>query len=394
MTDFKSIATMFISFGVDKRRPFPMPKTAAILLALGLSLVVPVSGADCGLLCDRDWMSSATLADVRAELEEGSDPSASAPAGRTALHTAAQMNGDPAVAGLLLDRGADLEARTTSYGQTPLHGASGGTGIEGWGTFNDMYGVRLKKLSAMKSLHVIEEFFGKFSGNRPAVVALLLDRGADISAADHRDRTPLHHAAAVNSDPGIITLLLDRGAAVDARGESGLTPLHAAAWSNRNPDIVELLVERGADINSNNNDMYVMPLHLAAVNLNPEVPKRLLKLGASIEARDEDGKQPIHAAAEHSLPEVIDLLVDNGADLNSGDIWNRTPLRYALGANPNPDVAIRLIEKGGDLDIRDVEGKSPRSIGISEEMLDMYRWWSEVSTSRLQMLLERRPSSQ
>ena len=45
----------------------------------------------------------------------------------------------------------------------------------------------------------------------PAVVALLLDRGADIHARDIDYATPLHMAAISNEEPGVVALLLDRG---------------------------------------------------------------------------------------------------------------------------------------------------------------------------------------
>ena len=395
MTEFKNVSPKLVSCSIDKSYSSLMPKIGAVFLGIWLAMATSVSEADCGHLCDRDWMSSATLADVKVELEKEIDLSASSSTGKTALHHAAEVNGDPAVASLLLDWGANLEART-SYGFTPLHRAAGGVGIEGWTILNDIYGIQMKKYSAMKSLYIIEKYLdtGRFQGNHPAVVELLLDRGADISATNHRGQTTLHQAAALNSNLEVLDLLLERGAVVDARNESGLTPLHVAAWSNMNSDTVQLFVERGADINSKNNSMKVSPIHLAALNLNPDVIRKLLKLGANIEARDIYGKQPVHAVAEHSLPEAVDLLVDNGADLNSRDLRNRTPLHYALESNPNPDVAIKLIETGADLDIQDSKGESPRSIGLSPETLDKFRRWSEESSSHLHNLLEQRPLAQ
>ncbi len=46
----------------------------------------------------------------------------------------------------------------------------------------------------------------------PAVVALLLDWGADLQARDNRGDTPLRLAAAFNDNPAVAALLLDRGA--------------------------------------------------------------------------------------------------------------------------------------------------------------------------------------
>ncbi len=82
----------------------------------------------------------------------------------------------------------------------------------------------------------------------PSVIALLLDRGADIEAKDNAGGTPLHQAAAVNEETSITALLLDRGANIDARDSNDATPLHGAASLNQEPSVVALLIERGADI--------------------------------------------------------------------------------------------------------------------------------------------------
>ena len=110
-----------------------------------------------------------------------------------------------------------------------------------------------------------------FNAN-PAVVALLLDRGADLSARggrpsvhdimagnDKAQETPLHKAAAFNANPAVVALLLDRGADLSARDGLGKTPLHKAAAFNANPAVVALLLDRGADatVRDDNGDLPV-----------------------------------------------------------------------------------------------------------------------------------------
>jgi len=79
--------------------------------------------------------------------------------------------------GMLLDRGAEVDARTTKH-STPLHIAA-------------QY------------------------GSLP-MVSLFLSRGASISATQKFAWTPLHHASA-GGHVGVAALLLDKGAAIDAR---------------------------------------------------------------------------------------------------------------------------------------------------------------------------------
>ena len=75
------------------------------------------------------------------------------------------------------------------------------------------------------------------NNEEPAVIALLLDSGADIHARDYDTGwTPLHWAARYNGEPSVIALLLDRGADSDARDELGNA---ACQLTESNTDIRE-----------------------------------------------------------------------------------------------------------------------------------------------------------
>ena len=118
--------------------------------------------------------------------------------GATLLHWAAE-GGSAGVAVLLLDRGADLEARDR-FGQTPLHWTTRGFSFR--------------------------------------VAEVLLDRGADPNARTEDGETPLHVAALWHGpEAAAVALLLDRDADVEARDEGyGATPpaLGRRGWPHRN----------------------------------------------------------------------------------------------------------------------------------------------------------------
>lgn len=59
-------------------------------------------------------------------------------------------------------------------------------------------------------------------------VAGLLDRGADIDARTERGDTPLHRAARSNENPAVVALLLGRGAAPSSRDAEGRFPADLA----------------------------------------------------------------------------------------------------------------------------------------------------------------------
>ena len=128
----------------------------------------------------------------------------------TPMHVAAQA-GHANIISLLIDHGADMEARSgTINGGTPLNRAA-------W------YG-RLK--------------IGQY----------LLDRGADINGRDSEHHTPLIHAA-IERKVEFARMLLERGAEIDAQSSfNGRTALSCAAEGGHT-QFVRLLLEHGADAN-------------------------------------------------------------------------------------------------------------------------------------------------
>lgn len=83
--------------------------------------------------------------------------------------------------------------------------------------------------------------------SRGDAVRLLLDRGADVSAASRNDMKvqALHSAVSANSTE-IVAALLVAGADPNARQQGDVTPYHAAK-QNENADLVRLLMDHGAE---------------------------------------------------------------------------------------------------------------------------------------------------
>jgi ankyrin repeat protein len=140
---------------------------------------------------DLDVLEAAAIGDLerlRALLDE--DPSlanAWSDDGFTPLHYAAFF-GQPEAAKLLIERGADLEARSTNrefaLDAAPLHSA--------------------------------------VAARERGTIEVLLDAGADVNAVQHGGFTPLLEAAQ-SGQAEVVELLLERGADPDAKLDDGRT---------------------------------------------------------------------------------------------------------------------------------------------------------------------------
>ena len=146
---------------------------------------------------------------------------------KTALHWAAEKD-HVEIARMLLDAGADIEAKT-NWGDTSLQWAATmgsskvadlllGRGAQG---FTLLVAAALGKLSDVKTM--ID------SSTEPSVVSQSL------------------YASARNGHTEVVKYLLDHGAAIDTKGFFGGTGLHWAAI-NGHRETVELLIARGANL--------------------------------------------------------------------------------------------------------------------------------------------------
>ena len=257
-----------------------------------LNLAVSFSGKP-------DWKGDVSA--IEALLAAGADVNDANDRGWTPLHASAYAN-QPEIAGLLLAKGAVLDAETHGAGGTPLITAL----FWGHREVADLLGSHavapgnLRASAGLGILHLVEArfsgertltpeagaargFYRPHSGfpdwqpstdpqevldealvwacksNRVTVLDRLVRAGGRLDADPYRG-TPLTWAAACNRTEAA-AWLLDHGASVNQKGTfgglthgQGITVLHIAAQSGHMP-VVKLLVERGAD-RSVQDDLY------------------------------------------------------------------------------------------------------------------------------------------
>ena len=188
--------------------------------------------------------------------------------GHTALHWAA-ISTDPGVVGLLLQHGANVNARN-SAGATPLHRAAAlPRHVAGLPTYSSRQ-LRDTALSA----------------NRDIVITLLAG-GASLDARDDRGATPLHYVSDANPEPLVALLLIEAGANVNARNDNGSTPLYFAMKWNSNPEVGVLLMAAGGDPEAAND--YGETPREAFDDRNSDFQKRFADRAKELQARMNKG---------------------------------------------------------------------------------------------------------
>ena len=141
------------------------------------------------------------LPPYRAKLDRGNDTMFQA--GTTALLRAAKAADLPAIE-LLIEHGADARLGTNRVGITPLLAAAGVGTNE-----SDSTGRQKTQADAIGALKIF------------------LDHGVDVNSPDNNGRTALH-GAALQGYNDVIRFLATKGASLDAKDNKGFTPLDVA----------------------------------------------------------------------------------------------------------------------------------------------------------------------
>lgn len=233
-----------------------------------------------------------------------------------ALHAAA-IKGNIAMIDLLLDHGADINAKWYSKGYTPFY-----------------YAVQNKQYAA--AMHLSEY-------------------GADIFIEDGL----LLSEAVRRADMEKINQLLNLGARPNP---PDCSPLNIAVQKG-NMKIIDLLMEGGADLNKieqghegkhgSTTHRHIHVTHQAIINNDLKTLKRLIKRGAYIHAIDGSRGNALHWAAKYASAEIAAYLIKLGVNPRAQDICGDTPLRHAVESN-NPDVAELLYDIEYDIHAKGV----------------------------------------
>lgn len=331
-----------------------------VLVAGYMSFVVQGTPGDSRIA---DTAMQNNLAGVRSLLKQAADVNSPQGDGMTALHWAA-LNGNPELAEMLINAGANVKAATRLGGYTPLYMAA--------------------------------------KAGFPSVIRVLLKAGADAKSQAKNGVTPLMMAASSNSVE-TVKMLIEAGADVNAaeteRGQTAL--IFAAAFDQ--PDAIKALMAGGADLNRKSNPMKpavkVRPVgqqlpppgqpatkpaqpaagaapaapapaqpvpsgQVNAANTVPKAPPQILGNAPAKEDPTKAGGSPrgqltaLMYAARQGNAHAVKALVEGGARLDEVSADGTTAVLFA-SLNGSFDVAKYLVDAGANVNLASMDGTTP-----------------------------------
>ncbi|KAF3933651.1 Ankyrin-1 [Dactylellina cionopaga] len=332
---------------------------------------------------------------VRLLVEKGANVDANCPAGTATPLMLALEKDKEAVAELILQSGANLEATNRDF-ETPLIIAA--------------KRAKYKLVEMMLDLGANLEAKSKWDQTALFVVAqqgcyvlleLLLAKGAKFDAPDHSSYTPLMKAsereheevvyvlldagadmeavstlsetwgqtalglAAFCGCESTVRLLVDRGANINVADRTGRTPISLAVnnatdryhWGHN--AVVELLMERGADLKLKIEYIETFAWNAAQRGFEATM-KLLISNGLNIDYNFsyQEGKTILLDTTEKRSLAAMKMLVEYGANLEASDDAGHTAIFWAIKSRSLAKTEF-LIQKGANLEARDCNERTP-----------------------------------
>lgn len=264
----------------------------------------------------------------------------------SALYGACGMNGNVALARLLLDAGAKTDDNESLY-HSAEHADTACTKL------------LLERGAAIADTNAMHNAIG--AGNTDAL-RLMLEHGGDVNERidAQQGMTLLHWAIQCEQNAETLQLLIDQGADLHARSNDGLTPFRRAAHCGHHVAL-ELLTRHGAaeplspeeefvaacmagdeprarSILSTRPDLIQQHaaaarefLYSSAWRSNLPAVRTLLKIGFDVAWGNRRGQTALHAAAWQGNLELVQFLLDYRPPLEVKETeYNCTPLEWAM----------------------------------------------------------------
>lgn len=258
-------------------------------------------------------------------IKEGADVNYQAPSGETALGLAVDGN-FVLFTKELIAAGADVNKRNTASGRTPL--------IDAAMTGNAEIVKMLLEAGADKNARVF--LYGQ-ELDENALTAAVNNGNSEIADI-------LRRAGAEEITPSAES----EQAAQSVYNSMGITPLHYALLAGETEKVKELIAS-GADVNAKAPNMGTPLLYACTVG-NAEAARLLINAKADVNAAGDTGYTPLMMACQTGNKELAEILVAAGADVNAKHVMNGqetglTPLKIAQDGG-HTEIAAMLAAAG------------------------------------------------
>lgn len=228
----------------------------------------------------------------------------------------------PEFAGLLLDRGADVNSQIDFYGSALSVACHEGH-------------VAVAEMLLDRGADINPSGLGGYYGSplgaacysgQVTIAKLLLDRGAEINARGGMHGTALH-SASLMGHLELVKLLLDRQADIDAQRDDELTTLMVVTQGDGSMDSVDSIdLMDGILFTDSMNSVETACL----LQAHESIMRLLISRGADMNARTLSGKTALTIAAELGRYHYLCILLDAGAAGLTETACDEVEVKHAL----------------------------------------------------------------
>ena len=352
--------------------------------------------------------------------------------GLTHLHIAAAMN-EVTVIKKFIEAGFDINIQVHSDSQkcpgyTPLHFAVAFNQKEAVECLlqNDA-NVNVRAEAGFTPLHLacqqdakkVNYLIRKSIHNTETGLCMCFEEDSYINAFQKRSKEILFYMDTQEDQIEIVDLLLKYNSNVDSQDDDGRTPLfhaydidrntfrckfriicndqeelqHVASIFNkicqRRDKILEILFKYKPNLHiydKNGNNILHYVAGLVSQHHDGELEKiaeKLIKSGVDLNIKNRFGSNPLHIATKKGFYSMARIFIEYNVDINESESrMLRTPLHLCvldtLLPPVNDSIIAALVQKGADINIRMIDGRTPLHIAASKRS----------SSSNLAIMLE------
>jgi ankyrin repeat protein len=311
-----------------------------------------------------DAVSNGCESTLRILLDAGANPNSVNSSGDTPLLLAAEKS-YTSLADILIRKGADVNIANNN-GITALHRAAGSGNTAGLAEILLNEGANVEARSSEKFGEMTPLHWAADDGSHE-VLQLLINKHADIESRNNDGATPLLRACSSGRDK-CIDILLENGANIEARDTWDWTGLHLAV-AHGHYSTLELLLSRNPNfdfLNATDEDGDTALLS-AVIRGNQREAELLLDHGVRTDIMNENGRTALFEALEEGHTHIAHLLIrKHGIDLTCLGREDETTLHF-VARSESSELVSTLIDTGVDPMARTKSGNTAAHIAAMQD---------------------------